>query len=526
MKAIILARVSSKEQEDGQSIPAQVHRAQQYVQRKGFELLETFEITESSTRNKRKQFENVLNIIKRSKDPIALVCDCVDRLQRSFRETPILDDLRKKGKLEIHFLRESLILNQDSNSALLSHWDMLVVISSAYVRNLSDNVKRSKDHAVRNGVWVSKAPAGYKNVSSSGEKTLEIDPAWASFIRKIFELYATGSYSLSTLAKEMKEQGWTNSNGKAVTTSQLDRFLDNPFYYGMMRVKGKLYPHKYPPLISESLFNQCQKIKHKANPADTRHGGKVPLLLRGLMTCSDCGCRITGDVKKGKYTYYSCTNGKGVCKKEWVREEELVAPMLDYLERIQLSDDLIEKIVDYLKKSFEAEQEFYKQTHENLRKELDQVQNRISHLVDAHLDGKIDGDIYEQKLNEYKSRQLEITSLMEAHVDADKASLITVKTVLDLAKRAKEIYESSKVEEKRQILNFLFSNLEMKDKKAIITLREPFDKLIAVSDHPMCRKRRDSNPRTLAGLLFSSPRNCLFSQQLPITDSKFLLYGV
>jgi hypothetical protein len=63
---------------------------------------------------------------------------------------------------------------------------------------------------------------------------------------------------------------------------------------------------------------------------------------------------------------------------------------------------LIEKIVDYLKKSFETEQEFYKQTHENLRKELDQVQNRISRLVDSHLDGKIDGDIYEQKLNEYK----------------------------------------------------------------------------------------------------------------------------
>jgi site-specific DNA recombinase len=169
--------------------------------------------------------------------------------------------------------------------------------------------------------------------------------------------------------------------------------------------------------------------------------------------------------------------------------------MLDYLDRIQLPDDLIAKITDYLKKSFESEQEFYKQTHENLRKELDQIQHRISRLVDGHLDGKIDGDIYEQKLKEYKTRQLELTSLMAAHVDADKASLITVKTVLDLAKRAKEIYESSKVDEKRQILNFLFSNLEMRDKKAIITLREPFDKLVAVSDHPKCRKRKDSNLR-------------------------------
>jgi hypothetical protein len=104
---------------------------------------------------------------------------------------------------------------------------------------------------------------------------------------------------------------------------------------------------------------------------------------------------------------------------------------------------------------------------------------------------KIDGDIYEQKTNEYKKRQQEIVSLMATHVNADKVSLITVKTVLDLAKRAKKIYESSKVDEKRQILNFLFSNLEMKDKKVIITLLEPFDKLVAVPKYSKCRETWD-----------------------------------
>jgi hypothetical protein len=39
---------------------------------------------------------------------------------------------------------------------------------------------------------------------------------------------------------------------------------------------------------------------------------------------------------------------------------------------------------------------------------------------------------------------------MATHVDANKASLITVKIVLDLAKRAKEIYKSSKADKKRQ----------------------------------------------------------------------------
>ena len=59
MKAIILARVSSKEQEEGQSIPAQVHRAEQYIRRKGLDLIHTFQITESSTKQKRKQFDEI-----------------------------------------------------------------------------------------------------------------------------------------------------------------------------------------------------------------------------------------------------------------------------------------------------------------------------------------------------------------------------------------------------------------------------------------------------------------------------------
>jgi site-specific DNA recombinase len=80
---------------------------------------------------------------------------------------------------------------------------------------------------------------------------------------------------------------------------------------------------------------------------------------------------LLGILKKVSMSYYSCINGKGICKKEWVREEELIGPMLDYLDKIQLPTDLIAKIKDCLKKSFESEQEFYKQTHENLRREPD-----------------------------------------------------------------------------------------------------------------------------------------------------------
>lgn len=59
-----------------------------YCRAKGLEILAVFEIVESSTRGTREQFYEMINFVKRQKSCIALVCDKVDRLQRSFREVP------------------------------------------------------------------------------------------------------------------------------------------------------------------------------------------------------------------------------------------------------------------------------------------------------------------------------------------------------------------------------------------------------------------------------------------------------
>lgn len=61
MKAIIFARVSSKDQEDGQSIPAQVRRLTEYALKKNFVIANTFQVTESSSKETRKQFEQIIN---------------------------------------------------------------------------------------------------------------------------------------------------------------------------------------------------------------------------------------------------------------------------------------------------------------------------------------------------------------------------------------------------------------------------------------------------------------------------------
>lgn len=95
-------------------------------------------------------------------------------------------------------------------------------------------------------------------------------------------------------------------------------------------------------------------------------------------------------------------------------------------------------------------------------------------MYDDRYDGRIDESLFQKKLSEYKERERAIVQEMERHVNADESFHITANMVLNLARRAREIFESSEVEEKRQLLNFVFQNLELKDKKLSINLREPF----------------------------------------------------
>lgn len=300
MKAIILARVSTEEQlKEGQSIPAQLARAREYCQRKGLEVKSEYQFDESSSKDQREKFEKVLDEIKESKEKLALVVETIDRLQRSFRESVILDELRKQDKVEIHFLRENLVISINSNSADLLRWDMGVMFARSYVLQLSDNVKRSIEQKLRNGEWPGMAPYGYKNITKEdGKKDIVPDEYESRIVQKMYEWYSTGAYSLLLVREKLKKD-----YNLDLSKGYIDAILKNPFYYGQMRFKGKLYPHRYEPLITKELFDKVQQIKASYNKKHFKYAG-LPYAYRGLILCADCGCMVTPEKHKGYIYYY------------------------------------------------------------------------------------------------------------------------------------------------------------------------------------------------------------------------------
>jgi len=67
---------------------------------------------------------------------------------------------------------------------------------------------------------------------------------------------------------------------------------------------------------------------------------------------------------------------------------------------------------------------------------------------------------------------------LKQHTKADARFTITINYLLNLASRAYRLFESSKVEQKRQLINFLLSNLKLRGKTLLHEINKPFDAIL------------------------------------------------
>ena len=512
----LVARVSDSEQESNE---AQIVRLRGYAEKKGFTKAKEYQIKESSSREIRKKFQEIIDEVANSKGLSVLIVDTIDRLQRSYKESVLFDSLRNDGKVELHFYRENLIINKNSNSADIIRWDMGVLFAKSYVLQLSDNVKRSFEQKRKDGCWTSKAPFGYNNIPKDREKRtrsdLVINENEAECVRSIFNKYAGGLHSLGSLCVWLKKENIKTKTNSNFCTSSLHQLLCNPFYHGVMKTSYGDFPHRYEPIIDKQLFFSVQKLLGERNNNPIKIRGKV-FLFAGLFKCEDCGCSISAQNAKGKYNYYHCTNAKGNCKRIYINEDVIEKEVHGILDSIALTDEQVDEICDYVKKENDSQSLYQKNQIHLKQTEYQKCQTMIDKALDMLLEQKIDDATYEKKTSEMKNRQNQLTYELEGMQTENTNSHITARTVLELAQKAKELYESSKMEQKCEILNLIFQNSTIKGRKCLFKTRKPFNIILDVKGCPDLLRRQDSNLRqidyTYSGI---SPRGGLYHH--PIT---------
>ena len=468
MKYIIYTRKST-EDEDKQvlSIESQLAELREFAVKEKLEIVASFCEVKTAKEPGRTKFAEMLSLIEKGKAD-GILSWHPDRLARNSVDG---------GKI-IHMVDRGLIKSLKFPTFWFEPTPQgLFMLSIAfgqskyYIDNLSENVKRGMRQKIRNGIWPVWAPIGYLNNPKT--RMIDIDLEKAPKIRKLFELYATGEHNLNSLANWCKENNFKGNLGKEISTSNIQKILQNVFYIGLMKYKEEIFEGKHIPLISKRLFDKVQEIlKQKGKPQKIK---KHNFIFLGLMKCGFCGASITAETQK-EHIYYRCTKKKGLCQeKHYLREESLIEQIKTFLQKVSLSNKITKKVLIELEKEEEQAKEQAKLIVQNLKEELKQIETKLEKLLDVYLNEVISTEEYTARKQKILTWKLE---LQEKIRDFEQKGLSWLEPAREFVLKlnyAEKLRNSENYQEMTTFLKNIGSNHILQTQKLSFCWKFPFN---------------------------------------------------
>ena len=232
-------------------------------------------------------------------------------------------------------------------------------IAQDELRKLSSRVKFGHQQAIKNNVVLGNNRIfGYRKEN----KRLVIDEDQAPMVRELFELYATGEYSMKQIETLFWNKGYRNLNGKKIAHSTMANMIANPKYKGyyvgnkvkvvdMFTKKQKFLPPEewvmfkdesgeiVPAIVSEELWEQANAVlRRRSEDVKNRQGVcNHANLLTGKLFCTHCGTpyyrRESRDKEGNRNSKWVCSgkinNGKDSCDSFPIYESEIIPLLFD-----------------------------------------------------------------------------------------------------------------------------------------------------------------------------------------------------
>lgn len=487
-KAVIYARVSSKEQEqEGYSIPAQLKLLNEHAEKNNFEIVQEFTDNETAKKAGRTNFSNMVKFLKQNKSVKVIIVEKTDRLYRNFKDYVLLED----SSFEIHLVKEGSILSAESNSNQKFMHGIKVLMAKNYIDNLSEEVKKGQRQKAEQGEYPGKPPYGYYRMN---HKAILIKQDEAKFVKRAFELYAEQRLSLTKVIDKLHEEGFVYKNTKAkIGKSNLDVMLKNVFYLGRFKFKEKNYDGAHEPIIDRVTFYKAQESFKKDNKPEI--STRKSFAFTGMFKCAECGSAITAEIKKSKYIYYHCTGWHKNCsmKKKSISESNIVIQLEEAMKKITTDTKHAEWIKIGIRELFKDEQDYYHSELTRLNKKIDLLNNRISNMYEDYLDRIITREIYNSKADEWNAELEKCRTLLQAH---DKANHSFMQRGIEIVELTENLYSSFITLnnfEKAKMAQIILSNLLLEGSNISYTYKKPYDIFAKGLNCSIDLGRKDSN---------------------------------
>lgn len=332
LRMVGYARVSTDEEKQLYSLDNQLAFFTEFSQTHNYKMVRLYadEGISGKQLKKRDEFMRMLEDAKLGIFDVVVVKD-VSRFARN--TVDLLTSIRALRAMGIN------VLFVNNNQQTLGESEFVITLLGAMAQeesaNLSRRVQFGKDVTAKRG-RVPRTILGYDYVDNY---TLTINEEEAALVRRIYEMYLSGFYGMSTIAAALRGENILTKLGCDYTEGYIRRILTNPIYYGDLvnhktQIKDFIngerravpekeqYHHDRPELaiISRETFDRVQRIREErcrmqeARGGDPRRRYTSRYLFSGLVRCGDCGCTMYRQNvhRKGSgavHSYWRCKNG-------------------------------------------------------------------------------------------------------------------------------------------------------------------------------------------------------------------------
>lgn len=472
-KTLIYARRSDISNYENTSLDDQIEKCKEFCKHYNMNIVEIFREKASAMKGgKRPKFNKMVQMLKEGKAKV-LICAYPDRLTRNGTDGDIIRELIEDYGIIVVLVVPNRIMQNPVDPSDFLLFDMEIAYSNYRVR--LDRQRCNAGIIAKNlsGHRSTKPPYGYMNDNELGRAVIMNNRA--NFVRKAFELYATGNYSIPEVADELFELGFEYElqSDKKIPPSSLDSMLRNLFYTGEYYVKkaDEYVNGTHDAIISDELFEKVQTLLGSAPKAPRKYNE----FYSNLLTCANCGHYLTQDIKvkpSGKrYVYYRCMNPK--CEeKVSVSEVSIDDDVNSYLKEVRLELIPDEIVADSLKKELSSISQNLSTLKRNVSRKYHSEQGVMEKVAQ---NGITDEKYISDKMNAIREKYGDL----DAQILATEKQIETVKSkvIETLKKRLYDVYIGFDTPTRRKVLE-LVANIFKSDGNGLkMTFHSAFRKI-------------------------------------------------
>lgn len=137
--------------------------------------------------------------------------------------------------------------------------------------------------------------------------------------------------------------------------------------------------------------------------------------------------------------------------------------------------DMLKDALAYISKAQEGKAREHKAHTAELKTEHTNIENKLDRLTELRIEGELTKQEFAAQKKKLKDRQIEIVQLIKAYDITDDEFTNKLIYMVELASNAVEEFRSSEFQQKRELLQYVFQNLQMDGKKLVFTMNKPFD---------------------------------------------------